>query len=113
MVFPLGSSNSIHGLNVGNHSEAKEQDNHQHNGGYYTHPDWYGEERCTVPYIIAKVRSSVVVVGLILKGVKSINWAATWENRIFAYAKTKTQISFPEADHFGEADQRLCFRYNG
>ena len=22
------------------------------------------------------------------------NWAATWENRIFAYAKTKTQISF-------------------
>ena len=23
-----------------------------------------------------------------------IKWAATWENRIFAYAKTKTQISF-------------------
>ena len=23
-----------------------------------------------------------------------ITWAATWENRIFAYAKTKTQISF-------------------
>ena len=25
---------------------------------------------------------------------KAIIWAATWENRIFAYAKTKTQISF-------------------
>ena len=26
-------------------------------------------------------------------------WAATWENRIFAYAKNK------------DADQRLCFRH--
>ena len=25
---------------------------------------------------------------------QSVNWAATWENRIFAYAKTKMQISF-------------------
>ena len=33
-------------------------------------------------------------------------WAATWENRSFAYAKTKTQISFG-GDR--EADQRLCF----
>ena len=24
----------------------------------------------------------------------TIIWAATWENRIFAFAKTKTQISF-------------------
>ena len=30
--------------------------------------------------------------------------AASWENRIFAWAKTKAQIRF-------EADQRLCFRY--
>ena len=30
----------------------------------------------------------------ITKGLASLNWAASWENRIFAYAKTKTQISF-------------------
>ena len=36
-----------------------------------------------------------------------MKWAAMWENRIFAYAKTKTQISFGNR----EADQRLCFRY--
>ena len=29
-----------------------------------------------------------------LSGWRYVIWAATWENRIFAYAKTKTQISF-------------------
>ena len=29
-----------------------------------------------------------------MKIMSAIKWAATWENRIFAYAKTKTQISF-------------------
>ena len=29
-----------------------------------------------------------------VKKSKAEKWAATWENRIFAYAKTKTQISF-------------------
>ena len=37
-----------------------------------------------------------------------IKCAASWENRIFAYAKTKTQISFMNHD-CREADQRLCF----
>ena len=43
-------------------------------------------------------------------------WAATWENRIFAYAKTKTQISFAMTakliSAFGFATwivQSLCF----
>ena len=39
----------------------------------------------------------------------SIKWASSWENRLFAYAKTKTQISFSESNR--EANQRLCFRY--
>ena len=33
-------------------------------------------------------------------------WALAWENQQFAYAKTKTQISFAI-----KADQRLCIRY--
>ena len=34
-----------------------------------------------------------IFVAFILCKVKR-NWAASWENRLFAYAKTKTQISF-------------------
>ena len=44
------------------------------------------------------------------------NWAATWENRIFAYAKTRTQISFAVAAKLISAFvfatwivQSLCF----
>ena len=34
------------------------------------------------------------ILDLGTKGIALSMWAATWENRIFAYAKTKTQISF-------------------
>ena len=35
----------------------------------------------------------------------------SWENWLFAYAKTKTQISFAVTACHREADQRLCFRF--
>ena len=43
---------------------------------------------------------------LLVLGMGCAIWAVTWENRIFAYAKTKTQISCG----YHETDQR-CFRY--
>ena len=42
----------------------------------------------------AKTNDSHVQLPCLNRHSSKINGAATWENRIFAYAKTKTQISF-------------------
>ena len=52
----------------------------------------------------------MILISHIMVCCACIIWAATWENRIFAYAKTKTQISFSgSAPLFSQLVQSLCF----
>ena len=49
---------------------------------------------CTNQSTSVKLKSAVIIISYELLLEPFYTWAATWENRIFAYAKTKTQISF-------------------
>ena len=59
--FPFWIVKSVHCCNVGDHSETKEENNHQQDRADDPHPNRYGEKWHTIPNIPAELGMAAVV----------------------------------------------------